>query len=149
MASFRFLTVNSAKNLLTLKRPRCTFMSAIHRGRLHSAIARFSAFSASKSGPGHIRRWQGVYGVPKRLKPSGAKLVATVTSIRYRASCLFPKNTALRQKFFQLDAQFVRLKGRTGCLGQQLDLISMKRLYREHQSSAYRTDSEGDSIHAF
>ena len=36
-------------------------MSAIHRGRLHSAIARYSAFSASKSGPELIHRWQGVF----------------------------------------------------------------------------------------
>ena len=71
--SFQFLSLNLTKNILTLKRPRYTFMSAIHRGRLHSAIARFSAFSASNSGPGNIHRWQGVYGVPKRLKTARRK----------------------------------------------------------------------------
>jgi hypothetical protein len=56
------------------------------------------------------------------MKQRGAKLACAVTSIRYRTGCLFPLSDVLRQKFFELDAQFVRLKGRTGCLGKQLDL---------------------------
>jgi hypothetical protein len=65
--------LNCTKKMLTLKRPRYTFMSAIHRGRLHSAIERFSAFSASNFGPEDIHRWQGVYGVPQRLKTARRK----------------------------------------------------------------------------
>jgi hypothetical protein len=46
------------------------------------------------------------------------------------ATCLFASNAGFEQKFFELEARFVRLKGRTGCLGQQLGHIFTRFLYR-------------------
>ena len=81
-----------------------------------------------------MHRWQGVFwGSRWGWNCEALSLLEQSLLFRYRASCLFPLSNALWQKFFELDAQFVRLKGRTGCLGQQLDLICSQLLYRWYQ----------------
>jgi hypothetical protein len=121
LAKWPFDAVQFAKKLLTHIQPRCTFRIAIRRGRLHSAIVRFSALSTSTSVPGIVQPECVCKGLVSRWKSPGAKSAGAVTSILYRATCLFASDAGLGRKFFELDARFVRLKGRTGCLGQLLD----------------------------
>ena len=109
-------------------------MSAIHRGRLLSAISCFSAFSASNSGPADIHRWQGVFRASKWAEIARRKARHSSHFYPSQGKLPVPNEHCFAAKvFFELRAQFVRLKGRTGCLGQQLDFLSNQSLYRRYQ----------------
>jgi hypothetical protein len=75
-------------------------MIAIRRGRLHSAIVRFSALSTSTSGSWQMTARVRLSARFFEVETAGAKSTGAVISHPYRAACLFPPNAGLGQKVF-------------------------------------------------
>ena len=92
-------------------------MIAIRRGRLHSAIVRFFLLFPPQLRAQAKKSQSAFARTLPRWKPPDAKSNGAVTSIRYGAACLLLQNAGLGQKFFELDARFVRLKGENRLFG--------------------------------
>jgi hypothetical protein len=123
-------------------------MSAIHRGRLQSATARFFAFSTSSLGPELINRWQGVFWGSMGAEIAKRKARHSSHFYPIQGKLPEPSGHCFSAKVFELDARFVRLKGEQAVWGSS-SILFLANSRIAGAGECQRTGLEGDSLYAF